>query len=470
MVLRCHRRAQTRTSLVSESPGLLPHLSPQSSALVLVRVARRMCAPSVLRRDGVWYLTNTATHEQCRLEAPAGEWHLGFTDDGDSFICDNDENLFECSSALRYEVLEDDSGNRFVNDREEEECVGFNDFFSKFELVSTSLKIGDCNTWCDIQCCMHVHRQRTGDRLHVSLYDTMAVLGLAVGPTRSKYVYTMWPSWERFLTRIGLEGCLRRAAPTAKQRQADTPGHEERNASFPTVSLIGLLAIVARWAFTTSKKKGGLSNDEDRGRSKAFLDALLRILPRRKWKLRLFATGFAYRFPSLSDGEGIFTLEIENGMVDMKPFDDLQPPHDFVNLMHVDGQKQPVSRLFELELYMGDPHSACFRQLVCEFGRVLDDSITTAFDKGVKEQVADVNINDHLMLTAAGKDWSTKSQVERGILAYMTDGYRMMQGQLHISCALDSSRICGLGVANGAIVLPTNDAFWCCPQVCVHGG
>lgn len=74
-------------------------------------------------------------------------------------------------------------------------------------------------------------------------------------------------------------------------------------------------------------------------------------------------------------------------------------------------------------------------------------------------------IDDRLIVSSAGVKWESKHQVDKALLAYLTDASQMLEGQRHISIGFDKSRICGLQVANGAVVLPTNDAFWLPPQV-----
>lgn len=449
--------------------ALAPSILPMRN-VAIVCIAIRAAA----RHDAtVWHLIHLSTGEVFQLVSPeGGTWFLGFEADGEGFVCEDfggesHAQLLKCDTLLRYEVSKQPGGAIDVIDKQNSQVFSLTDFLGKYITINGSLKVGLCSSWCDISAALHTRKQRpSADRIFWNLYDILSGLDIEVGSRgKSKYVYTMWASWESFFQRTGMPGVLRRSAPVSKGLK-DSEVEGSHSCAFPTLGTCGVIALLARWSFADSKKRGGLTHEEDKAKCRQFLESFLRVLPERGWAMFLFRSGYCNNFPLLPDGSGPFKVQVGKcGFVTMAPFHDMADQRqDFRVISAMPGEVAHLMDILQTMVLLGDPGGSGFAQLCHSIGNMLDKSVAGRVDKGIHEEEVQVMVNDCMVLSATGTDWSSKAAVDRSLLAYLSDSFRMLRGQQHISFALDKSRVCGVAVANGCVVLPTNEAFWCVPQ------
>ncbi len=113
----------------------------------------------------------------------------------------------------------------------------------------------------------------------------------------------------------------------------------------------------------------------------------------------------------------------------------------------------------------GGQISQSVKQVIFRVAERIDSNIVEKFDKAYEDGESMTDINEVLNMNVASVDWTSRTQQDRALLSYVTDGSSMLRGKQHMSIAVDKSRICGLAIANGCFVFPDNTAFWCCPQV-----
>ena len=124
--------------------------------------------------------------------------------------------------------------------------------------------------------------------------------------------------------------------------------------------------------------------------------------------------------------------------------------------------------LLQWETRMGrSVRSTAFAQLCVGVGSKLDSHMARSLNASSEKDCA--IIDDVVVITSGTANWGTKSQCDRGILAYVCDSSRMWEGHQHYSMAIDKSRVCGYAVANGMVVLPTSQAFYTVSQVSLVG-
>lgn len=214
------------------------------------------CEP---RHKKQWLLICVPTREVVVLAMPASpEWFLGFEDDGFGFVVDGDKVL-RCEEVLTLQRCKREGGEVESVLTPDGSVIALVDYLSKALTLSGSLRVGDVAAWCDVDMMLYSTGQSpTGDKLWFSMYSILGLLDLTVGKHKSKYLHTMWRNWSKFLESLGMYGGLRKMGLPVNSRN-DQEADEGASAGFPSISTTALVALLSKWAWTTSKKHGALT-------------------------------------------------------------------------------------------------------------------------------------------------------------------------------------------------------------------
>ena len=117
------------------------------------------------------------------------------------------------------------------------------------------MKVGVTNATVDLQAVVHERPQApSGDMIFWDIYTILNAVCIEAGKGGiSKYVYTMWSSWEKLLESLGLEGVLRRSA-FARAHQEDDDDNS-RTVAFPNIGTTGLIVLLPKWSSAQSKTR-----------------------------------------------------------------------------------------------------------------------------------------------------------------------------------------------------------------------
>ena len=74
-------------------------------------------------------------------------------------------------------------------------------------------------------------------------------------------------------------------------------------------------------------------------------------------------------------------------------------------------------------------------------------------------------VESRVVVNVFNTAWASARASARQLLGYASASADALMGQAHCSMAFDKSQVFGCAVANGALVLPDNRAFWLFPQV-----
>ncbi len=276
---------------------------------------------SHLRHDDRWWLINARTTEKIELDHPAqGEWMAGIDTDDFTFIIDEhpETEPRRCCEMFRYVLtkprLACDDDAHISDMTHSGHAVGVVDFLARFQSVKGSLRVGDLACWGDLEFIVHMRPQRPiSDRIAFNIYDIFNIMSLDAGKKdRSKYIYTMWAAWENQFEALGLDGALRRSAPTSASRVSGDDIW--RSCKFPSLSTTALITLLLKFSFVTCKKHGGgLSKSSDQGKAFTLLEALFQLLPRRSWQMKLFTSEVEIQYPSPLQGNGPFVVHVSAG-------------------------------------------------------------------------------------------------------------------------------------------------------------
>lgn len=206
-----------------------------------------------------WIIQHDMTGERVRL--PGGKsrvWQLGHDDAGAVFVVCSEESIW-CDELFSLRLVVDNDGSTFVVDEASESGQSFLQFLSERSEHEIVLDTGRK----ELRLKVWVFAQRwDGCAVWWSFASLRRSAQIESAMTTSKWIQSWWPWWMKFIARflVASSPHLRRVAPGAKgQPCASYHGLDERLLEEHSVSSLGLLALLSRWACRGRSKKSSAS-------------------------------------------------------------------------------------------------------------------------------------------------------------------------------------------------------------------
>lgn len=256
------------------------------AALVGVEAGDDLPPPTLVPQGGIvevmynalrhaWVMFNNVTYEQSDLPSPVTTYEVATNDDQVAFAYEEDREDSDelwSSDFLRYTLYERGS-DRFVATQGGAGVVDLREFLVEHSDCRFGLHLG--NSAIEDLTIFVFPRSPRGWRFWISLQGALVQspgFELPAMKQPSRWLYMMWPAWERYLVEVLCEGGLRRSADLGGGHPSETwRCLREPSASPPTV-----FALLARFGLAP-RHLGGFRDDPNRERaSRAFLTLLRR--------------------------------------------------------------------------------------------------------------------------------------------------------------------------------------------------
>lgn len=426
-------------------------------------------------RRAVWVLYNKLTFEQVDLPAPTqGVWELEFHDSHVGFLYQtgNDQDEVWAHEVLRGIVYGDGQSMHIKHpDGAMEDLTKF--LTDHRECYFHSSAFGNLK---DLKIPVYFFASAThGWRAWLCMNSILVDLpGFELSSMKepSRWLYTMWPVWERALESLRISAGLRRSVDLNMDLGRDW----WRCLSRPTMHLAAMFAVLGRLAFAP-RHHGGFQCDRNRTKATMAFDVLLKRI---NSKILLVAvldddleeTGFEW----LSGGSTETRVELCIGvdlMIKLGAFRE--------RLREVDRNPGVAALriLFcnpEAEMYEEIAVADFFRWLFSQPKRYMGflsqvfTSIGKAFEQSLATELVAITAAPakslpagHLRLSDCSR-WS-RQDAERELVRYMCAVVAEdLASKPCVSVALDASRVSGRATLSTIVVLPSNMAVIPPPQ------
>lgn len=325
---------------------------------------------------------------------------------------------------------------------------------------------------------------RCGQRVWWHLQDIHTICGLSVFKDRqsSVWAHCMYKQLFQGLSKMSLGHQIEKGIATSS---SELGAESSRVLDRPSVSTIGLLAIVSRWGHGR-QGRGRMVDDDDAGRCASYLEALVGAAVGDSFHvpLDLGAKTFVWNPPLPPTSKALFRLVVGcNGVVDIRPLvaaakaknadaeklsDDI---HKLVPACHhqrnSNGRNPTLLEFIQVLAHNDRWNYNLLAQVLHMVGVILDTKIAPV--RFFHDDDLLVSINDSLKLERR-VEASKRTEVR---LAHSTCADYVMttreicmeesESSPTVSCSFDITRIGGQAMLIMFVAFSSNLAFWCVP-------
>ena len=411
-------------------------------------------------------------HRMLRLRAPLPAspygWDVSVEDDGSTIIFElspESTAVFEASDFFKHDIFKrEPSGELMIRSQLDSGQVArqsFQHMQAQHKYGTAKLKIGETSA----QDCLDVavfSMPRDGNKIWWSILSMTSALQFRRSKdNEGKFVQKYIQSWNRWLGQCELHAVLR-SVPYARREGGALA--EDRVLRFISISTTGLLALFARWV-AGRRYCGQLKTPEERSLVVRVFSVLTQVAYAGGGaRMRLFFASLSPRQAGEVPVAGSDPLDLHidaQGMVDLSLLREVRPsrpgshvpPFVFKLISHFNAAKCPLHELVFWSLDQGGKmYFHIFKQIIWHLGELLDDHLcNSTCEKG------SVELNE---------DQYQEVDTEQLLAQYWqgaADAASRMP-LLHLSCAVDKSKVHSYACFVGAYCLPDGIAWWGVPQ------
>lgn len=437
------------------------------------------------RCNDAWWLTDFRLRIKTRLPQPAsGSYMLVFDPDGCGSLRDGGQDI-PVDSFLEWAVYLS-GGNLLLHNLVTDRKRWLLEWQQEHRLGQLQVSAEGMQPGSLVDIGIFTNALPPSSHVFLNVGEVTDMLGMGyAGKTRSSWIYRFWASWEKYLASLGLEQCLMRSLATKRAGDSEVSDDPRRALRFPAIGCAALLALLARWAFGTSRRTGGVQDDTVREACRSLLTSMVGLLTGKHHDFRL---NLHRQEPSCSEWPAqpleehcdMTTWSLDAGLqvnlsaacLASRAGDgcrDLQPG------LRYDGKCDLVGLLsrFFGEQKVFDRFRYIFAQMITSLGSAIDEAFRSRFLECGADFEDVIPAKSELKIRGLGDHFGdSKHMVKRGLLAYWWSSSQLLRQSMRetasTSMGVDKSRVSGRSQTTIAIVLPSNMAFWCMPQVLSH--
>lgn len=423
-----------------------------------------------------WVVVNSATFEQTDIPEPEGEWEIDCNADHVAFVFDtgDDESELWSNELLNFTLygMEKSPASQILVSKGEQ--VSLQAYLMEHAACAFGWKSAACQAQ-DVNIFVFEQTQ-CGWSVWLDLRSVMVVkTGFTLKATKepNKWLYTMWPAWERYMDGLLMSPALRRSVEYS-------PGILEpgwwRCLASPTVHPAGAFALLGRLA-CAPRYGGGFRGDDNRAKARlAFFSLLAQAAVPLQARIVLSDDLAPSGVGWVSGGSRLCVVEVHVSADMMLQLGELRQQLSRTGMQDSEVWASLKSLFCEPEtlpieqMHLGDFLVDCFEawrmlkgflgQLFLAFGSALEKCILAHYEVAMESSKGASAGGVVRSLDSAWK----RREMERHLLKYL-DAARLESSQVPLcGVALDASSVAGRQTLSCLLVLPDNRCVVLPPQ------